>query len=257
MKYLFSEENLELLKLHCAGNTLIAFDFDGTISKIVKRPEDAKVDKVSLKLLRQISKIAPVAIISGRSRADLKLIFKSLNSKALSCHLIGNHGIESTALSSKALRSYKKICQEWKKYLSDEISESADRFAGIEIEDKVFSISLHYRNCPNKKAAKKFLISKIQKLTPKAQVINGKSVFNIIPAGAPDKGQALKKLMKKLKIANAIYFGDDDTDEDIFALNNPKIMKVRVGKKNKSKAQFYLKNQSQMRKVYLALLTIQ
>jgi trehalose-6-phosphatase len=53
-------------------------------------------------------------------------------------------------------------------------------------------------------------------MEPAPRIVLGKSVINLIPAGAPHKGVALLELMVHLKIQCALYIGDDDTDEDVF-----------------------------------------
>lgn len=50
--------------------TLYAFDFDGTLSRIVRVPSEATVSDVTNRLLIQLSELVPVAIISGRSIDD-------------------------------------------------------------------------------------------------------------------------------------------------------------------------------------------
>ena len=43
--------------------------------------------------------------------------------------------------------------------------------------------------------------------------------------------------------------GDDETDEDVFELADGLIMGVRVGRQAESRAQYYLKHQSEMEEV--------
>ena len=53
---------------------------------------------------------------------------------------------------------------------------------------------------------------------------------------------------------SAFYIGDEETDEDIFRLDRASIFTVRVGKKNSSKAAYFIKTQSEMNAVLEALI---
>ena len=69
---LFNKDGLVVLESLSFTNTLYAFDFDGTLAKIVREPSSAKMNSETHNLMAQLSKLVPVAIISGRSVQDLK-----------------------------------------------------------------------------------------------------------------------------------------------------------------------------------------
>ena len=73
---------------------------DGTLSPIAKRPSQAKLPVGTAKLLRQICRLYPCALLTGRARADIvdkvaEVPFRDV---------IGNHGAEWVP----ALRSYRQ-----------------------------------------------------------------------------------------------------------------------------------------------------
>ena len=72
----------------------------------------------------------------------------------------------------------------------------------------------------------------------------GKCVVNLISPGAPHKGVALLEIMLRSGCRSAVYFGDDDNDEDVFTLGEESLLTVRVGKSETSAALFYLDAQS-------------
>ena len=75
----------------------------------------------------------------------------------------------------------------------------------------------------------------------------GKSVVNVLPERAPHKGDALLRLRSQLSADTAVYVGDDVTDEDIFELDDPgRLLTIRVGRSNQSKAMYYLRDQREM-----------
>jgi len=243
MKYLFSQAGRNLLESLTFTKTLYAFDFDGTLSPIVKNPEDAKLSKAIRDSLVELSELVPVAIISGRSIKDLKnrLGFEP-------SYLIGNHGLEGLASSKASIETSREMCKHWKMQL-DERWGSLKKDSGIFVEDKVYSLALHYRKSRNKKKARLNLFEKVENLKTSPRIILGKSVMNLIPVGAPHKGVALLELMMLLELRSAFYIGDDDTDEDVFSLPDEGIVTVRVGSKQVSHAKFFVKRQSEVHRI--------
>lgn len=218
-------------------STLFAFDFDGTLAPIVSTAKNAKMSTETLKLIKKLSHRYPVAIISGRSIQDLKtrLDFKPK-------YLVGNHGLEILGIPSLQSKRAQKISFSWKAKLDLWQKQSFLKEA-LQVEDKKYSLAVHYRKAKNPKLAEDEVRFILQTLKPKPRVVGGKRVFNLIPPNSPNKGTALLKLMKKKKFQFAFYIGDDDTDEDVFSLRNSKIFSVRVGKKRASQADYFIKNQ--------------
>lgn len=236
MNPLFSKASLMLLESLSFTKTLYAFDFDGTLSKIVRIPSEASISPTTEALLKTLSSLAPVAIVSGRSVRDLRsrIGFEPQ-------YVIGNHGLEGLGNNTESLKKAKSICIQWKKTLSE-----VDFGPGTEIEDKIYSLAIHYRRSRNKKQVKDLINKVLQTLKPAVQIITGKSVINLLPQGAPHKGAAVLELKKRAEAKHLFYIGDDDTDEDVFSLPDPQIMSVRVGKKRASQAHFYISRQSEI-----------
>jgi len=116
----------------------------------------------------------------------------------------------------------------------------------VVIEDKAYSLSVHYRKSRQKRVARAAIFEAASAL-PGARVVGGKLVVNITPKGAPHKGVALQRERERLHCDTAIYVGDDDTDEDVFALDQPgRLLSIRVSKKVSSAAAYYIENQSAM-----------
>ncbi len=227
-------------------NTLYAFDFDGTLSKIVRKPADATVTDATDRLLKKLSSLVPVCVISGRSIADLKQRLKYRPK-----YLVGNHGLEGLGRdnSEEILGRARIVCDGWKAKIAE-----INLGPGIELEDKSFSLAIHFRRSRNKKLAREKIREIISELDPQPQTLPGKSVVNILPAGAPHKGVAMMELMKITGAKRAFYIGDDDTDEDVFGLPDSGIFTVRVGFKKASLAQFYIDRQSSINSVLKTLI---
>jgi len=235
---LFTKNSLQVLESMTFANTLFAFDFDGTLSRIVRVPAEAKMTAKTAALLERLSRLAVVAIVSGRSVEDLRgrLGFRPK-------YLVGNHGLESLRADSSALEKASKTCQQWEASLSGH-----DWLSGIEIEQKTYSLAIHYRRSRNRKGARRQIREAIKTLQLAPRLIEGKLVFNLVPPGSTHKGAAILDLLRHSRLTHAFYIGDDDTDEDVFGLpEGPgKIMTVRVGRKQSSQAEYYIEGQAQI-----------
>jgi trehalose 6-phosphate phosphatase len=248
MKKLFTPDSLRILESLSFTQTLYAFDFDGTLSKIVRNPQDATIRDGTDTLLRELAKHAPVAIISGRSVADL-----TSHLKFIPPHLIGNHGLEGLGTRPDTLETAHATCREWRSYLEKHLPTTYLK-TGLEVEDKSYSLAVHYRKCAAKKLIKLDILKVAANLTPRPRIILGKCVVNLLPPGAPHKGVALVELMLQTGIKSAFYIGDDDTDEDVFSLPNARIFTVRVGRKLNSQAQFFIEDQTEIDRTLKAVL---
>jgi trehalose 6-phosphate phosphatase len=89
MDYLLTEKGKLDLEAILKDRSLYAFDFDGTLAKIVQEHHAARLSRPIRFWLEKLAKRAPTAIISGRSVEDLR----SRVGTAVP-HLIGNHGSE-------------------------------------------------------------------------------------------------------------------------------------------------------------------
>lgn len=242
MKYLFSRGGLDCLQGYLTNDTLLAFDFDGTLAPIVKRRDRAALPARTARLLRKLAADAPVALVSGRQLKDLKsrVPFPLLA-------WIGNHGMEGVP-GGKPRAKNEKIVAKW----AAALNTSLHSIQGAELEDKCFSLSLHYRSSKHPAKARRALLMAVEGLKPAPHVLPGKKVLNLLTPGHANKGAALQAILRAHKFEKAIFVGDDDTDEDVFRLQDPRILSVRVGPKRSSMAQAYLRDQREVE----ALLTL-
>lgn len=255
MHYLFAR--LDEIKKTIKGKVIIIFlDYDGTLTPIVKNPEAAVIAAGKKELLRKLSKnkMCKVAVISGRSLADIK------NKIGLSNIIYsGNHGLEISGPKFKfkvpVSREYKVILREIKNQLKKKFSF----VRGILLEDKGLCLALHYRlvnknQIPLVESGFKEVTSPYL-LKHKIEIKPGKMVFDIKPALRWDKGKAVLQLLSRQKAflrgkaILPIYIGDDKTDEDAFRVLRNNSLTIFVGKPKKSYAGFYLKNTNEVFKL--------
>jgi trehalose 6-phosphate phosphatase len=244
MRYLLSAGNRKILKTFASSNVLAAFDFDGTLAPIVSKPEKAALRPATQRLLRNLTSFIPCVVVSGRGRDDVR---RKLHGIPFA-EIIGNHGIEPWHSSGELARAVKSWLPHLKQGLKD--------FDGVVLENKLFSISVHFRHARNKTRALK-AITDIARTLPGARLVGGKQVVNIVPEGAPDKGRAVERARLEMKCDKVIYVGDDKTDEDVFAVaRRGRSLTIRVGASRSSSAHFYIRNQREIDRLLKILIEL-
>jgi trehalose 6-phosphate phosphatase len=240
MQYLVSAAGKRILdRLASSSATLYAFDFDGTLARIVRDRNAARMAEGVRLSLGKLTATAATAIVSGRSLEDLRP-----RVEGAATFLIGNHGMQGVKAAPRMLHQAHDLCRLWINELARLEAEFAG--AGIGIEDKIYSLTLHYRQSRKPELAREVAVSAAAQLVPSPRLVFGKAVVNVIPPGTPHKGSALQALMDRLRSRAALYVGDDDTDEDVFALADERIVSVRIGRKAGSAARYYLRQQPQI-----------
>lgn len=255
MKYLL--RNWERLKEKLKGKYLFLFlDYDGTLTPITRSPDKAVLFGKTRELLRHLAgrRKYKLAIISGRALKDIKKIIGLKN-----IIYAGNHGFEiegpKIKFSSPLSSDYKIRLRQIKKDLERKLSS----VKGVLLEDKGFSLSLHYR------LVKKELIPLVKTIFHEAvicllvknkiRIKPGKMVLEIRPPLNWDKGKVVLWLLAREKFSRKnkkslipVYIGDDLTDEDAFKTLKDRGLTVVVGKTTDSSAQFFLKNTREVSK---------
>lgn len=239
MIYLFSDAGQPVLRNFLDDSTLFAFDLDGTLAPIVADPARIMIPKEIREQLIYLNRIAPVAIITGRARADAQ---KHLGFKPR--FLLGNHGAEGLPGREKQEEEFCRYCREWLDQLEELMPHSSE--SGIVVEDKGNTISLHYRCASDRDAAVERIIEVIGQLNPVPRRVPGKYVENIVPNDAPHKGEALLQIMGHTGCSKALFVGDDATDEDVFGLEDDHVLGIRVGCDTSSLADYCLADQEEI-----------
>lgn len=232
MKHLFSVEGEAALAATMAREPLLAFDFDGTLAAIVARPDDARVTAAVARRLELLARRLPVAIISGRGVEDVRgrLDFQPH-------FILGNHGAEDP-LAGQQFAPPSEL-QEIRARLHGHADELHAN--GVVVEDKAYSIAVHYRLARDRQRAFDLVTRLVSGLGPEVRVFGGKMVVNLAPAQAPDKGQALARVVQRCGAQAALFVGDDINDEAVFARGEPSWLTVRIGRDDPgSKALFVL-----------------
>lgn len=245
MKDILSPAGRSALEEFALSNVLLGFDYDGTLAPIVPRPEHAVMRPSTRTLLAELSRRYPCAVVSGRSRAD---VIRLLDPLPL-FRIVGNHGSETERPPRRVPR---KTIAGWHAVMA----RSCGRIPGVLIEDKTWSVAVHWRNARPKSAAKAGVLAAAAKAIG-ARIVHGKDVVNLVHPDAAHKGAAILEIRKELACDSVIYAGDDVTDEDVFALDEPgRLMAVRVGRSRRTHAPFFVANQGQVDELLALLLAL-
>jgi len=93
---------------------------------------------------------------------------------------------------------------------------------GVRVEDKGASVAVHYRQAAKGAAAREPLMAALADVVnedPRAagyEVVEGKMVLELLPAGRPRKGGAVERLVAGAKLRVVLYAGDDVADIEAF-----------------------------------------
>jgi trehalose 6-phosphate phosphatase len=231
-----------LLKQLLAEGGLLAFDYDGTLAPIVPDRTQAHMRAQTRHLLSQLARRRPVLVLTGRSGDDAARLLEGIEG----LEIIGNHGLEADAAQ---FAHFERRCRQWREQL-----KPIARLPGIDIEDKQYSLAVHFRRAPNRIAARAAVLRAAAELSG-VKLVGGKDVVNLVPVEALHKGTALLAALKARGARRALYVGDDDTDEDVFNLPHADgVLTVRVGVQQASAAEYFLRDQFQIDELLGVLL---
>jgi trehalose 6-phosphate phosphatase len=244
VKEILRAANRGVLRRLADARALLAFDYDGTLAPLVDEPDRAAMRSKTRDLFGKLTQVHRCAVLSGRALADIRARLGQVDLVAV----IGNHGAEAVAPD----RRHRQRVRRWLPRLERELGP----MTGVRIEDKGYSLSVHYRHAPNPETARAAVHAVAARL-PGVRVQGGKLVVNLLPEGAPHKGMALASLMDRRGLDTALYVGDDDTDEDVFASASPdRVVGVRVGRRKETAARYWLPRQRDVDRLLEVLLEL-
>jgi trehalose 6-phosphate phosphatase len=247
VKDILAQGQRALLESFATDNVLIALDYDGTLAPIVPDRDAAPMRPSTTALLRELASRFPCAVLSGRARAD---VAGRLGSAPIRW-IVGNHGIEQEQSGlGRALPFADRVAS-----VHAQLVRRLRDLPELEIEDKRLSLAIHYRKAKDKDEARALLSALAEEIWPDARIVGGKDVVSWLPPGAPHKGHALNALRVQARVTKAIYVGDDVTDEDVFAQDEPdRLLCIRVQEDASSAAPFFLVDQTEIDELLRVLI---
>lgn len=197
------------------GRCALLLDIDGTILDIAASPRQVRVPPGLRETLSRLAVATggALAMVSGRSIADIDLIFSPLHFAA-----VGVHGAEMRISGDGEARP--RIAP-LPTALKRKLATIADLAPGLLVEDKGYSLALHYRAAPQLGPQVEAAVTAIcsEAGDARIEILPGKLMVDVKPAGI-NKGNAVDELMRHPPFAGRrpIFIGDDVTDIPVFNL---------------------------------------
>ncbi len=192
----------------------LLLDIDGTIVDIAPTPTAVRVTPALNDTLSRLVDLTDgaLALVSGRSLADIDRLFAPLRLAA-----IGGHGAEFRPAHGEAaeVRDPRGLAPALRERLR------AIAGGGVVAEDKGFSVALHYRLAPEREREVRDAVARVcaQPWEAPLEVLPGKAVIEIKHAGF-SKATGVRELMRHAPFTGRrpVVIGDDITDETVFAI---------------------------------------
>ena len=205
-------------RIRRVDRVLLLFDYDGTLTPIVERPEDAVLPG---EVRRQLGSLAAspryvAGFVSGRSLEDLATL-----ADIPGLIHAGNHGMEIRGQGMDFVHPEAVAARGILDEISRRLSIAVGGVPGVIVEHKGLTLTVHYRAVAGER------ISEVESGVAAAvslyvesgdvRLTLGKMVTEVRPAISWDKGRAIAKIREECGDSPLpIYFGDDRTDEDGF-----------------------------------------
>ena len=241
-----------------AGRTPAVFlDYDGTLTPIVQRPEDAELSKNMRQIIGRLAHNCPVAIVSGR---DLQDVRKRVGIDRL--YYAGSHGFDIVGpdVKRRAHPEGSRLLPELDQAEKD-LRQRLSAIDGCRVERKKFAVAVHYREVSQQKVPQiEKIVRAIHTERSGLRLSDGKKIFELQPDVDWHKGRAVRWLLEDALDLDCsttlpVYIGDDVTDEDAFEEIRNDGIGIRVGntRTGESTARYGLRDPQEVQQFLLKL----
>lgn len=202
-----------------AGRRVAVFlDYDGTLTPIVDRPEDAVISERTREVVRELARRCPVCVVSGRDRAVVQELMGVDDLVVAGSHGFDIWSPEGGAIERREGDEFTGLLGE----VTDRMRTLVAPVKGALVEPKKTSVAVHYRLVEERERPRIRAIvkSEVGAHSGALRLMEGKMVYEIQPRLEWDKGRAVLYLLEALGLDGddvvPLYVGDDVTDEDAF-----------------------------------------
>lgn len=199
------------------GSAGVFLDYDGTLTPIADRPEQATLSAATRGQLVRLADRCPVTIVTGRDIGVVRDFVRLDQIGYAGCHGMDIAGPAGSNLRYEAAASLLPVLDA----AEAELRSGLRGIPGALVERKRYSVSTHYRLVdPADTAAVDAVVASVAQRFAALRRERGKKVFELRPDVDWDKGSAVAWLMASLSLdpRAATYIGDDETDEHAFAM---------------------------------------
>ena len=201
---------------------LVGLDVDGVLAPIVAHADDAQLLPGMLETVAELAARTPVAIVSGRTVADLaRFNFPD------HVEMFGLHGLERRDERTVDLVDHEQARLDRLAALAADAALLAGD--GAWVEWKPAGVVLHVREAHPEAAAKSAdeLMRKAEDITG-VHVLPGHGVIELL-ARSTSKALAVAELQREVGGRHVVFVGDDRTDEEVFKAIGDDGCSIRVG----------------------------
>ncbi|PIQ83106.1 MAG: trehalose-phosphatase [Candidatus Omnitrophica bacterium CG11_big_fil_rev_8_21_14_0_20_64_10] len=246
-----------------ARRLFLALDYDGTLTRIVRHPDQARLDPAVRRTLRLLAARPDcfLALVSGRGLRDLQG-----KVRVPGLWLVGNHGLQIEGPGHRVLHPAARRAQRAIGRIRTDLERVLAPVPGAWVENKRWTLTVHDREVP---AARRAEVRRIvRRLAGPAaregevRITAGKRVLEIRPPVRWTKGEAVAWLLKRARAEEAasvlrLYAGDDRTDEDAFRTLGRRNVTVVIGSAaGRSRARYRLRGPADLHRFLKRLLAL-
>jgi trehalose 6-phosphate phosphatase len=233
----------------------VFLDYDGTLTPIVPRPEDALLPTHTRDALVELARECTVGIISGRDLDDVSAMVD-----VPGLWIAGSHGFDVRAPDGTRTQFEQGAAALPALDVAElALADVVAAAPGARVERKRFAIAVHYREVDGGDVAT--LEAAVQSLaegSPALRMAGGKKIFELRPAADWHKGAALSWLLEATGSGPdtlAVFVGDDVTDEDALDRVRADGLGVVVGDEDRATAAHCRLDEPDRVAAFLAMLT--
>ena len=196
----------------------VFLDYDGVLTPIVDRPEDAVMSDSMREVVRALAQRCSVCVVSGRDRPVVQQLMGLDN-----LVVAGSHGFDiwsprEGTIAHDAATGFEDLISE----VNDRLCTEVGSIPGVVVEPKRASVAVHYRLADPEHRTKVTAVvdELLDEYSGRLKVTRGKMVYELQPKIDWHKGKAVLHLLRTLDLDTddvvPLYLGDDITDEDAF-----------------------------------------
>ncbi len=249
--------NTTIIQRLKAQRPVIFLDYDGTLTPIVSRPDLATLSAEMRETVAALAARCPVAIVSGRDRADVRNLVQLDTVLYAGSHGFDISGPEGLQMQHQQGADFLPILDQAEALLQQKLKTIPAAF----IERKKFSIAVHFRSVAPRHAEQiESVVDAVLASQPQLRKGWGKKVFELQPRIDWDKGKAVRWLLDALGLNTSdvlpLYIGDDVTDEDAFRTLAERGITIVVSETpRRSAARYVMQNTAQVQTFLQGLAT--
>ena len=193
----------------------LVMDFDGVLSPITADPAGSQLlDGTSEVLAALAERLGLVALLSGRP-----VSFLAERVSVPGVLLLGSYGTEQLIDGHHEVRPETRAWQPQVHAARDQLSDRLAGRPGLHVEDKDWSVAVHWRQAPDREDAGALVADVAGAVAEETglRLEPGKFVLELRPPGDETKGTALHRLAAGSSCTTFAYAGDDRGDLPAFA----------------------------------------